>query len=170
MVEHVLVPVDGSPQSADAVAFTVSEWPDAELTLLHVIDPVEGGFSMEAVREGAEGWHKERKLEAHALLDDLRESTDGRAAARIETGRPARTVLDVLDEGAFDHVVLGSHGRSGVSRVLLGSVAEDVLRESPVPVTVVRRWNEGDVDPEDVNGDPGSAGTVDDADADERTG
>ena len=138
MVEHVLVPVDGSPQSAAAVAFTTAEWPDAELTLLHVVDPVEAGYSIEAIREGAEEWHREKKHEARELLSDLRERTGGRAAVRTETGRPARTILDVLDERTYDHVVMGSHGRQGVTRILLGSVTESVLRESPVPVTIVR--------------------------------
>ena len=154
MVEHALVPVDGSPQSAEAVAFAAAEWPDAELTLLHVVDPMEGGYSLDAVREGAEEWHKEKKLEARELLSDLREVAGGRASVRTETGRPARTILDVLDEGAYDHVLLGSHGRSGVSRILLGSVAEDVLRESPVPVTVIRRRDAGDDDVETADDEP----------------
>ncbi len=47
-----------------------------------------------------------------------------------EVGHPARTVVN--------HVVVGSHGREGVSRLLLGSVAEKIVRRSPVPVTVVR--------------------------------
>ena len=46
--------------------------------------------------------------------------------------------VDAAGEAAYDHVVLGSHGREGVSRIVLGSVAEHVVRMSPVPVTVVR--------------------------------
>ena len=55
-------------------------------------------------------------------------------------GAPAQTVLEYLeDEGnSIDQVVMGSHGRTGLSRVLMGSVAEKVTRRSPVPVTVVR--------------------------------
>ncbi|MFD1525685.1 universal stress protein, partial [Halolamina salina] len=45
---------------------------------------------------------------------------------------------DDVDAPAYDHLVVGSHGRTGVSRMLLGSVAEKVVRESPIPVTVVR--------------------------------
>jgi len=44
----------------------------------------------------------------------------------------------VAEEGAFDHVVVGSHGRTGVSRIILGSTAENVIRRSPVPVTIAR--------------------------------
>ncbi len=156
MAEHVLVPVEGSPQSAEAVTFAAAEWPDARLTLLHVIDPVEGGHSLEAIREGAEEWHKEQKLAAKELLSELAAEVDNDVEIRIETGRPARTVLDVVEGGEYDHVVMGSHGRSGVSRILLGSVAEDVVRESPVPVTIVRRK-----DADEANADAaGDGGTV----------
>jgi nucleotide-binding universal stress UspA family protein len=47
-------------------------------------------------------------------------------------------IVTYADENDVDHVVLGSHGRKGLTRVLLGSVAEAVVRRSPVPVTVVR--------------------------------
>jgi len=56
----------------------------------------------------------------------------------VETGPPARTIVEYADENDADQIVIGSHGRSGVSRVLLGSVAETVARRSPVPVTIVR--------------------------------
>ena len=131
------------------MSFAASEWPDARLTLLHVVDPVEGGYSLEAIREGAEEWHKEQKLAAKELLSDLADGVEGDVSTRIETGRPARTILDVVEEGEVDHVVMGSHGRSGVSRILLGSVAEDVVRESPVPVTIVRHPEADDADDAD---------------------
>jgi nucleotide-binding universal stress UspA family protein len=54
-----------------------------------------------------------------------------------EVRHPARTVVDHATRDDVDHVV-GSHGREGVSRLLLGSVAEKIVRRSPVPVTVVR--------------------------------
>ena len=146
MGKHVLVPVEGSSQSTDAVAFAASEWPDARLTLLHVIDPVEGGYSLDTVRDGAEEWHRERKLAAKDLFAELSEGVGNEVSTRIETGRPARTILNVLEEGEFDHVAMGSHGRSGVSRVLLGSVAEAVVRESPVPVTIVRHRDSDDAE------------------------
>ena len=155
MTRHVLVPVEGSSQSADAVAFAASEWPDAHLTLLHVVDPVEGGYSLDTVREGAEEWHREQKLAAKDLFAELSEGVENEVSTRVETGRPARTILDVLSEGAFDHVTMGSHGRSGVSRVLLGSVAEDVVRESPVPVTIVRHSNSDSDSDDESAGDAG---------------
>ncbi|MFC7078403.1 universal stress protein [Haloarcula halophila] len=53
-------------------------------------------------------------------------------------GRPDRAIVKYLEENEYDLVVLGSHGRDGVARVLLGSVAEKVVRRSPIPVLVVR--------------------------------
>jgi nucleotide-binding universal stress UspA family protein len=55
-----------------------------------------------------------------------------------EIGRPSRAIVEYAEEHDIDHIVMGSHGRSGVTRILLGSVAETVVRRSPVPVTIVR--------------------------------
>ncbi|MDZ7731022.1 MAG: universal stress protein [Natrialbaceae archaeon] len=52
-------------------------------------------------------------------------------------GKPAKAIVAYAEEHDVDHIMIGSHGRKGVSRVLLGSVAERVARRSPVPVTIV---------------------------------
>lgn len=142
MAKRVLVPLDGSPQSWAAFEFAVEEFPRAEVTMLHVIDPVEGGYS---VRSGfprsSEEWYEEKKADADDLFEEARERVEGidvTVTSTVEVGRPSRVIVDTADEGGFDHVVLGSHGRSGVGRILLGSVAETVVRRSTVPVTVVR--------------------------------
>jgi nucleotide-binding universal stress UspA family protein len=140
MPRHVLVPVDGSPQSLQALAFVSEEWDDARVTLLHVIDPVQAGYSAGALPTGSEEWYQEAKAEADEILREARERLDtgGEVTADTEVGRPAATIVEIADERDVDHVVVGSHGRQGVSRLVLGSVAEDVVRHSPVPVTVVR--------------------------------
>jgi len=53
-------------------------------------------------------------------------------------GDPAREIVDYAEDHEIDQIVMGSHGRTGATRLLLGSVAELVVRRSPVPVTVVR--------------------------------
>lgn len=55
-----------------------------------------------------------------------------------EEGDPSRGILGWIDEHDVDHVVIGCHGRDGVARWLLGSVAETVVRRAPVPVTAVK--------------------------------
>jgi nucleotide-binding universal stress UspA family protein len=140
MAEHLLLPVDGSPQSLDAVRFAAGEWPDAAVTLLNVIDPVEVGYSGGALPTGSEEWYQEARRRSKTVIDEARaelpESTT--VATQIEVGRPAQTIVEVAKEGDADHIVIGSHGREGISRIILGSVAEHVVRRSPVPTTVVR--------------------------------
>jgi len=59
---------------------------------------------------------------------------------RIETavGKPSREIVSFAEENDVTQIIIGSHGRKGVSRVLLGNVAENVVRRAPVTVTVVR--------------------------------
>ncbi|WP_251342702.1 universal stress protein [Haloplanus halophilus] len=138
MVDRILVPFDGTPQSEAALRFVVSEWPDADVTLLYVVDPVTSGFAQRAFPGSSETWYERARETAQEQFDAARELAGRPLDTRIEVGSPARVAVEVAGEDRFDHVVLGSHGREGVSRILLGSVAEDVVRRSPVPVTVVR--------------------------------
>ncbi|KTG09326.1 universal stress protein UspA [Haloprofundus marisrubri] len=139
MTKHILVPVDGSPQSTAALSFVAEEWPEATVTLLHVINPADAGGNPSAgIPSGAEEWYESEKSRSASLLADAASIVEPNVRMRTEVGRPTRTILDVVDSGEFDHVVMGSHGRSGVSRILLGSVTEAVVRGSPVPVTIVR--------------------------------
>ena len=144
MTEHVLVPFDGSPLSREALERVVTKQPDARVTVLHVVDPV--GVIYEAETAGvsdAKTWvdranadAEELLAEAVALVTELDPAREVETA--VEFGSPARTILDHVDEHDVDHVVMGSHGRSGVPRLVFGSVAERVMRQSTVPVTIVR--------------------------------
>lgn len=144
MIERVLVPVDGSEPSERACEFVFEEFPDATMVLLHVINPVEAGYTAQtAIPTASEEWYDRQRDLAEEHLDDVeaRAAEHGIDVERlVETGKPDRCIVSVAeDEDAdIDHVVMGSHGRKGVSRVLLGSVAETIVRRSPVPVTVVR--------------------------------
>ncbi|KTG28380.1 universal stress protein [Haloferax profundi] len=144
MAEHVLVPVDGSPQSVAALRFAVSEWPDARFTLLKVINPADADYRERAL-SGSEEWYQDEKREARETFAEVKAEVglvddDRMVADLIDVGNPAKTIVDVLssDDADYDHVVMGSHGRTGVSRIVLGSVAEEVVRRAPVPVTIVR--------------------------------
>lgn len=145
MSDHVLVAVDGSEQAKDAASYAFDAYPTATITLLNVIDPVEAGYSLgsSAVPGYTEEWFEQEQASAESLLEShasRAEETDftGSIDTVVEVGRPARTIVEYVESEDIDHVVMGSHGRSGVTRVLLGSVAETVVRRSPVPVTVVR--------------------------------
>ena len=137
---HVLVPLDDSAPAFDALEHAITTFPEASITVLHVINP-----TMTMYR-GEMSYDYERLLEleeqkADALLETAAEVGDEHdASLTLETlvGMPARSIVTFADEHDVDTIVLGSHGRSGVSRVLLGSVAEQVTRRATVPVTVVR--------------------------------
>ncbi|MXV64077.1 universal stress protein [Natronorubrum sp. JWXQ-INN-674] len=137
---HVLVPIDDSDPARDAVEHAVTTFPDATITALHVINP-----SMSMYR-GDMAYNYERFIEIEQEKTDALFETaqtiadDHEITLETETivGAPVRGIVDFAEEHDVDQIVLGSHGRSGVSRVLLGSVAEQVVRRATMPVTVVR--------------------------------
>jgi len=143
----VLVPYDSSPMAQRAFEQALLDYPNAEIRLLHVIDfakasygvPAEGGTAgyleswETSIREQVDGWFKAARETAAE-----HESFTGTVETQIETGPPARTIIEVADDLGVDYVVMGSHGRSGASRILFGSVAESVTRRAPCPVLVVR--------------------------------
>lgn len=144
MGQHVLVPVDGSSRSEKALEYVLEELPEPRITLLHVLEPVspmgygdDEYFDVEEYRAETDR-QRERGEE---MLEEYRDTAAGRGV-EVETllasGQPARQILEAAESSDVDHVVMGSRGRSGVGRVLFGSVAETVTRRAPVPVTIVR--------------------------------
>lgn len=140
--EHLVVGYDGTPQSEAALAHVCQRHADARVTLLYVINPVAAGYSAEvSLPTAASEWYETEQERAEETLTAARKMAAERgvdAETAVEVGRPTTTIVEYVQTVDADHVVLGSHGRTGVSRVLLGSVAEGVMRRSPVPVTVVR--------------------------------
>lgn len=132
----LLVPVDGSPPSERAVEHAHETSPTDRIVLLTVVDPVDGFAGAEA----AEGnWHESVERQAETMLADHADSfDDGRPVeTAVRTGSPAETILAAVAEFDADAVIVGSHGRQGIGRLLLGSVAERTAREASVPVTIV---------------------------------
>ena len=139
-MENVLVPLDGSAQADYALEHALEVFPGARLTLLTAIDPA-SGFAAGGAPGTAEVLYESAQEQAEARLAAARERAEAAGATvttEIETGRPAGVIVECAEKEGVDQVVMGSHGREGVSRLLLGSVAETVVRRSPVPVTVVR--------------------------------
>lgn len=142
MRKTVLVAIDGSPQSNDALDHAIAEFPDADIVALTVIDPAEAGYAVEgAAPDFPTDWYETAEEDAEVVLDDAVERADAAGVSirtASEIGRPSNTIVRFAEEENVDHIVMGSHGRTGMSRILLGSVAETVMRRSSVPVTVVR--------------------------------
>ncbi|MFC6719426.1 universal stress protein [Natrialbaceae archaeon GCM10025810] len=136
----VLVPYDGSKPAQRAVECAVAEHPDEELVLFRVFEAADGytGAGIGLIREALEDRRDEFVESGPEAVLDLLEEAD--VEYRVETafGEPAREIVEFAEENDVDRIVIGNHGRSGVSRVLLGSVAEKVVRRAPVTVTVVR--------------------------------
>ncbi len=142
MADRVLVPVDGSEPSERACEFVFEEFPEVTMVLLHVVDPAEAGYSAQtAIPSASEKWYDRQKELANDHLDRIEDVAEAHSVATeraIEVGKPTRVIVEFAEKNDVDHIVMGSHGREGVSRILLGSVAETIVRRSPVPVTVVR--------------------------------
>ncbi|WP_121820508.1 universal stress protein [Halostella salina] len=142
MGKRILVAYDGSPQSEDALDYALTEHAGDELVLLYAIDPGEAGYGGRAATPSyPEEWYEEAREDAAETLSSAADRADAAgvdAETAIEVGGPANAIVEYAEAEDIDHIVTGSHGRSGVTRILLGSVAEAVIRRSPVPVTVVR--------------------------------
>jgi nucleotide-binding universal stress UspA family protein len=136
MVEHVLVPVDGSPASKKAFEWALDEFDAPRVTVLHVVHPSDTSRDVGEVVDASKVLMSEA-VEVLDGYDDAREGVD--VTRELTVGRDeGDAVLRYAEANDVDTVVMGSHGRTGVSRVVLGSVAEKVVRRSPVPVVVVR--------------------------------
>ncbi|WP_144920851.1 universal stress protein [Halorubrum salsamenti] len=142
MTDSVLVAMDDSPLGREALAVALETFPDARVTVVHVAFP---DFDMlpedteEAFGASLDELDDVGDETAASVFETVREVADGRdVAVTFLTGEPERRIAEYADEGEFDHVVLGTHGRSGLSRALIGSVAEAVTRETAVPTTLVK--------------------------------
>ncbi|MFC4359466.1 universal stress protein [Halobium salinum] len=139
MYQDIVVPTDGSGPSERAVAHAIdlATRYDARLHALYVVDvdalgPVD--FDASRIVGGLEA-------EGDAVTDrvvDAAEAAGVRVRKAIVDGSPAEAIVDYVAAEGADLVVMGTHGRRGLDRFLLGSVTERVLRTAPVPVLVVR--------------------------------
>lgn len=139
-IKKILVPVDFSPFSEAAVDYAVvlAKQFQAEMFLIHVIESQVYSVtdtSMVVSHEAA------LKMTAGALMDNLRQATLEKGLsvnASVVSGVPYREIVRKAEEEGVDLIVVGTHGRTGVERLLLGSVAEKIVRLATVPVLTVR--------------------------------
>jgi len=134
----ILVPYDGSEPAQKAVDHALDRWDDHDLVLLRVIEAADG--SLEAGVDLLKERLKESRQEGAVELTDelLDRLADVEYEVEAVVGKPAREIVEFADANDSEHIIIGSHGRSGPSRVLLGSVAERVVRRASTSVTVVR--------------------------------
>jgi universal stress protein A len=144
-VNNILVPSDFSAGSQEAVryAFDLASRLGAALHILHVLDnPFALGAFMEMYAPPPAGYLDDIERQAEERLQkSLTEKQKARVRTTLSTrlGNPASEILDRLDEEpTIDLVVMATHGRGGVARLLLGSVTEKIVRSAPCPVLTLR--------------------------------
>ncbi|MEJ8813183.1 universal stress protein [Variovorax ureilyticus] len=156
MYQRILVPIDGGPVSQRGLeeAVQIAKLTQGRLLLVHVIDELSLALAMDAQSGRAGSYLQSVRDEGARLLEDAKRGAQA-AGIEVETAlheRYGSTVYpSVITESSVDEtviaeakrwkadlIVIGTHGRRGVSRLVLGSSAERILRSAPVPVLLVR--------------------------------
>ncbi len=148
-ISHILVPIDFSVHSRNALKYAVplAEEFSASLHLVYVVEPTiypaDLGFG-QVVLPGLEDELRQK------AADELRQLIEGEigsgivATASVRTGSPHQEILDEADERSVDLIVVASHGHSGVEQILFGSTADRIVHNAKCPVLTVRPISAGD--------------------------
>ena len=137
-LKRILAPHDFSEYSDAAIGYAcaLADKFDAQLHLLHVLEVHASSTPVFGAGLALSPRVRESRAAAEKALEQV---ADGRAAVRATAEGP--TFLEILryaNENDIDLIVMGTHGRSGLAHVMLGSVAERVVRKAPCPVMTVR--------------------------------
>ncbi|QZA89382.1 universal stress protein [Salinarchaeum sp. IM2453] len=142
MHDAILVPTDGSPVMDTVVAYAdqLAQQHGAVIHLLYVVDTGSfGGLPMEAALEDlTDQMHTEGKQ----ALKTAQERVSGEAITQVTEGSPAAAITSYAENNNCDLIVMGTSGRTGLDRAMIGSVAERVVRNAPVPVITMRQDSE----------------------------
>lgn len=141
----ILLAVDGSKFSEAAEQSVIAQRRphDAEVRVLHVVEPPSllvaremGGYDQ--ALDAAWDFEKKRADKLVAKTAELLRSRGFKATGAVEQGDPASKILGIAKDWPADLIVLGSHGRKGLDRFLMGSVSEKVTRHAHCSVEIVR--------------------------------
>jgi nucleotide-binding universal stress UspA family protein len=145
-IKQILFPTDFSESSDEALKYASNLASDtgARLRIVHVdelldatipqIPSVEAGYFLEAA------WDTKRQDDVKSKLAKVVPTVSNvKYDQRYLMGSPQKEILQFAGEEAVDLIVMGSHGRTGISRLLMGSVAEAVMRKAPCPVLIVKQ-------------------------------
>ena len=145
IIERILIPVDFSRCSDRAVTYAVrlAARLDASIELMHVVeDPILSGawspdIQVPSVLEMLETLSREAEVKLAAMQTATR-AQGITTSSVVRPGRPSQAIVEHAEAGRFDLIVMGTHGRTGLSHALLGSVAERVLRHAPCAVLTLK--------------------------------
>lgn len=158
-VRRLLVPIDFSDPSRLALdhAKELALMYGAEIHLLHVVEEIAlpGAYGMEPISFAV----PDIIQSTEAALGEMAEEEIGYEHVQVKSlaGYPATTILDYIDEHSMDLVAISTHGRTGLDRLLLGSVAEKVVRRAACPVFTVKAYGKSLVPSEYAHPDPAEA-------------
>ena len=150
MLNHVLVPLDESELSESALSYVPRLiGSGGQVTLLTVIVPPDLSLSSlyavpsqpdPALLESEEGLARQLRIQAEAYLRKKAEhlqNTGLKVESLVQVGQPADSIVENAADLGVEAIIMATHGRSGVSRWLLGSVTQKVLSAAPCPVFVI---------------------------------
>ena len=141
MYDRILVPTDGGDHALAAArrAFDLAEQYDATVHALYVVETDTNWLtvSKDEVRDGLREIGEDAGGQALDAIEALGDDFDVELVTAMREGSPDEEILEYVGDEAVDLVVMGTHGRGGIRRRLVGSVSERVVREATVPVMTV---------------------------------
>lgn len=154
----ILLPVDGTPTALEAVHHALSlvrAGLKASFVLANVQDTptlyeIVTAHDPDVIDEVRRGAAADLVAPAAALLDGAGVDYE----VEVATGEPAPMLIEIAERLACDAIVIGAERRSGLASVLIGSVSQSLIHDSPVPVTVVHRREEGEEGEPEEGGEP----------------
>jgi nucleotide-binding universal stress UspA family protein len=146
MFKHLLVTLDGSPRAEAVIphAIDIAKTTGAEITLLRIVDAANADWSERgAIGKGQPATSIESTYvdEATAYLDRVAAQvrhSGVTAHALVKQGQPAKQILATVKEADPDAIAIATHARRGIDRLMFGSVAEEIILKSNVPILLVR--------------------------------
>jgi universal stress protein A len=142
-IRQILAPTDFSEFSRQAIdyAFELAQTFGAKLLLLHVIElpayPIEGFVPPSIGTTLSEDLERQASLDLAQVLPKAQD-TKVEVIRLVVVGTPYRKIVEVAEEEKLDLIVMATHGRTGLSHLVMGSVAERVVRMAPCPVLTIR--------------------------------
>ncbi|TSD13975.1 universal stress protein [Haloglomus irregulare] len=137
MYDTLLLPTDGSDATRSAIrhANELATTYDATVHILSVVD-TRNRFESPSGGLAPDAWAERERERAKEAIDEAAAALSGAIAVEraIQEGTPTEGILGYIDDAGIDMVVVATHGRTGLDRYLIGSVTEEVVRKSPVPV------------------------------------
>ena len=138
----ILLPVDGSPYTKKALGFLVTHeqlcGPDDELVVLNVQVPMPHRVKSMVGASAVNNYHEQEALKVLGPIEKFLDRHHLHYKARWLLGAAANEIIKACEKEGAHMIVMGTHGRTGLAHVLMGSVAEKVVRMAPCPVLTVK--------------------------------